>query len=373
MAASTPNRPGRKAASVAPAPGTSTTADDDEEAREAHAVVTRPRGRLGATGIGPFYHCDPDGGAHGHRNGEFRPPADRAGTSGEGITGSVRRMDPIARAVGAAVVAGLLAVRLGGDGRAAHTSGHRRRRAPEHRAHPHRRSARLRRCGRCRGRKRLLAAHGVKFTSFYDSVSLCCPARATLLTGRYAHSTSVYANAPPSGGAATFRQPPRRPGDAGGLAAPRGLPNRPLREVPERLPGRIRPTRVGRVHHVVALLGRRGVRAGRQEGIPADDLHADLPGGQDHPVHPLGSAGRSAVRVLRPVRPARPPEPRAALCAHARVLELSRLADPRLRRARPVGQAAVRATATVHAGRAEGRAPLPQAADTHASVGRRDG
>lgn len=53
--------------------------------------------------------------------------------------------------------------------------------------------------------KRLLAAHGVRFTSLYDSVSLCCPARATLLTGRYAHSTSVYANAPPSGGAATFR------------------------------------------------------------------------------------------------------------------------------------------------------------------------
>lgn len=53
--------------------------------------------------------------------------------------------------------------------------------------------------------RRLLAAHGVKFTSFYDSVALCCPARAALLTGRYAHSTKVYGNAPPLGGAVTFR------------------------------------------------------------------------------------------------------------------------------------------------------------------------
>ena len=53
--------------------------------------------------------------------------------------------------------------------------------------------------------ERLLAAHGVKFTSFYDSVALCCPARAALLTGRYAHSTLVYGNAPPQGGSFTFR------------------------------------------------------------------------------------------------------------------------------------------------------------------------
>jgi N-acetylglucosamine-6-sulfatase len=53
--------------------------------------------------------------------------------------------------------------------------------------------------------RRLLAAHGVKFTSYYDSVSLCCPARAALLTGRYAHSTRVYRNGPPLGGSFTFR------------------------------------------------------------------------------------------------------------------------------------------------------------------------
>ncbi|HEY7258279.1 MAG TPA: sulfatase [Gaiellales bacterium] len=53
--------------------------------------------------------------------------------------------------------------------------------------------------------RRLLGAHGVKFTSYYDSVSLCCPARAAILTGRYAHSTHVYANSPPFGGSFTFR------------------------------------------------------------------------------------------------------------------------------------------------------------------------
>ena len=53
--------------------------------------------------------------------------------------------------------------------------------------------------------QRLLSAHGVKFTAFYDSVALCCPARSALLTGRYAHSTHVYGNAPPEGGAVTFR------------------------------------------------------------------------------------------------------------------------------------------------------------------------
>jgi N-acetylglucosamine-6-sulfatase len=52
--------------------------------------------------------------------------------------------------------------------------------------------------------QRLLGAHGVRFTSYYDSVALCCPARASLLTGRYAHSTGVYANVPPFGGSFTF-------------------------------------------------------------------------------------------------------------------------------------------------------------------------
>ena len=113
-------------------------------------------------------------------------------------------MDPIARAVGAAVVAGLLLFGSTTTDVGAH------KRAPSVAGRPSivliltddQPDHTLWAMPRTRA---LLAGHGVKFTSFYDSVSLCCPARATLLTGRYAHSTSVYANAPPSGGAATFR------------------------------------------------------------------------------------------------------------------------------------------------------------------------
>jgi N-acetylglucosamine-6-sulfatase len=48
--------------------------------------------------------------------------------------------------------------------------------------------------------QRLLAGHGVTFTNSFVSYSLCCPSRATLLTGQYAHSHGVRTNTPPSGG-----------------------------------------------------------------------------------------------------------------------------------------------------------------------------
>jgi arylsulfatase A-like enzyme len=40
----------------------------------------------------------------------------------------------------------------------------------------------------------LLVAHGVSFTSSFVVNPLCCPARASILTGRYSHSTGVYSN-----------------------------------------------------------------------------------------------------------------------------------------------------------------------------------
>src|SRR5262245_27136693 len=46
----------------------------------------------------------------------------------------------------------------------------------------------------------LLAARGVTFRNYFDSYSLCCPARATWLTGQYAHNHGVRGNQPPSGG-----------------------------------------------------------------------------------------------------------------------------------------------------------------------------
>ncbi len=42
--------------------------------------------------------------------------------------------------------------------------------------------------------QRDLVAHGVRFTNAIVSNSLCCPSRATILTGGYSHTTKVYTN-----------------------------------------------------------------------------------------------------------------------------------------------------------------------------------
>ncbi|MBA2325466.1 MAG: sulfatase [Actinobacteria bacterium] len=50
----------------------------------------------------------------------------------------------------------------------------------------------------------LLAEHGVTFTNSFASYPLCCPSRATLLTGQYAHNHGVLGNEPPNGGYGAF-------------------------------------------------------------------------------------------------------------------------------------------------------------------------
>jgi hypothetical protein len=45
-----------------------------------------------------------------------------------------------------------------------------------------------------------LAGHGISFEHGYVSNPLCCPSRASILTGQYSHSTGVYTNGPPDGG-----------------------------------------------------------------------------------------------------------------------------------------------------------------------------
>jgi arylsulfatase A-like enzyme len=52
--------------------------------------------------------------------------------------------------------------------------------------------------------KVLLADQGIVFSSFFASISLCCPSRATILRGQYGHNTTILANEPPDGGFQKF-------------------------------------------------------------------------------------------------------------------------------------------------------------------------
>jgi N-acetylglucosamine-6-sulfatase len=51
-----------------------------------------------------------------------------------------------------------------------------------------------------------IADQGVTFANSFVNFSLCCPSRATFLTGQYAHNHDVLGNAPPAGGYLTFEQ-----------------------------------------------------------------------------------------------------------------------------------------------------------------------
>ena len=50
-----------------------------------------------------------------------------------------------------------------------------------------------------------LMAHGVTFTQSFVTTSLCCPSRASLFLGQYAHRTGVYTNDKPNGAFPAFR------------------------------------------------------------------------------------------------------------------------------------------------------------------------
>ena len=51
----------------------------------------------------------------------------------------------------------------------------------------------------------LLAEQGASFENAFVSQSLCCPSRATILTGLYAHNSGIQGNKPPHGGFEKFR------------------------------------------------------------------------------------------------------------------------------------------------------------------------
>jgi N-acetylglucosamine-6-sulfatase len=46
----------------------------------------------------------------------------------------------------------------------------------------------------------LLSDQGATFANYFDSLSLCCPSRTTILRGQYAHNTAITGNRPPAGG-----------------------------------------------------------------------------------------------------------------------------------------------------------------------------
>jgi N-acetylglucosamine-6-sulfatase len=54
--------------------------------------------------------------------------------------------------------------------------------------------------------KSLIAAKGVTFENSFVNFSLCCPSRATFLTGQYAHNHGVLSNGGPHGGYHTFEK-----------------------------------------------------------------------------------------------------------------------------------------------------------------------
>ncbi len=48
--------------------------------------------------------------------------------------------------------------------------------------------------------KSLLSDEGITFTNAFAGVSVCCPSRVSILTGRYAHNTRILTNEAPGGG-----------------------------------------------------------------------------------------------------------------------------------------------------------------------------
>ena len=73
----------------------------------------------------------------------------------------------------------------------------------EHRAHRHRRRG-------CRAHafmpktKALIEDQGATFANYFISYPWCCPSRASILRGQYAHNTNIVGNEPPWGGYETF-------------------------------------------------------------------------------------------------------------------------------------------------------------------------
>ena len=81
----------------------------------------------------------------------------------------------------------------------------------------------------------LLADRGTTFANFFVSLALCCPSRASILRGQYAHNTEIFTNDAPGGGfrssvISAARNQPLLPGSV------MQVPDRPHGQVPNGYP-----------------------------------------------------------------------------------------------------------------------------------------
>jgi hypothetical protein len=95
----------------------------------------------------------------------------------------------------------------------------------------------------------LLAEQGTTVSNFFVNLALCCPSRASILRGQYAHNTQIFTNAPPGGGFENFRNLGARAVNSRHLAPRWRLPDCALGQVPEWLP--VNQTRSARVARMV--------------------------------------------------------------------------------------------------------------------------
>ena len=152
---------------------------------------------------------------------------------------------------------------------------------------------------------------------------LCCPSRATILTGLYAHHTRVFGNGDIGGnrfgGWPQFRRRGMEYRTIATRPAAQRLPDRAVRQVPQQLrqpdARRLQAAGLGHVHrlplHPRRLLRLPALRRQLARAQAARLLHR-RPRPPRRPLHPLDAARPAALHVLRAVRAAQALHPGAA-------------------------------------------------------------